>query len=380
MTTKADTSVKYFSSDMSGAPTATNAIGSLIGILDACLVNGFCVRTPDSVVIADGVATVSIGAGNPYPEHSVILVSGASNPALNGEWKVATSAASSLTFLCPGITNGAISGVSLKLAPADWSVPFSETNKRVYQSKDPDSTQCFFRFDNTVNPCIHRGYTHMSNIDSGADEFPPAAQQATSIWHTSSTSTPRSWQLIADGSFFYFSVFVTGVAASSNLLYLCGDINRFIPNDKYAAITAGSYNVAISSVQAYLRTILWNTNSGAPGGPFAPRGIQGAPTAEYNLFNCAMAGSSTGSSGPSYPELSGLLTVSYPVIVRNGSSAAATWRGTLPGACAINTDLSAYNTTPPLDKISIPGAPGKVYKMIKAFAGWALIDITGPWR
>ena len=44
--------VVYFTSTMSGAPTLTNTAGSLIGILDACLVDGLGSVTLDSLVVA----------------------------------------------------------------------------------------------------------------------------------------------------------------------------------------------------------------------------------------------------------------------------------------------------------------------------------------
>ncbi|ENO76599.1 hypothetical protein B447_17686, partial [Thauera sp. 27] len=88
MATKLDTQVKWFHSAQPDAPVLNGQAGSLINVLDACLLNGYSVRTPDSVVVSGGVATVGISAGNPYEKHAVVEISGASDSALNGQWRI----------------------------------------------------------------------------------------------------------------------------------------------------------------------------------------------------------------------------------------------------------------------------------------------------
>ena len=107
---KANTEVKWFHSDMLDAPVLRGQAGALIELLDACLINGFSTRTPDSITVTSGVATVALSAGNPYEKHAVIKITGASVAALNDEWRIDTTAASSLTFLCPGVPDGAARG------------------------------------------------------------------------------------------------------------------------------------------------------------------------------------------------------------------------------------------------------------------------------
>lgn len=128
---KADTSVKWFHSEMPDAPVLSGQVGKLIELLDACLINGFSVRTPDSIVVSEGVATVSISAGNPYEKHAVVAISGASDAALNSEWRIDSSGGSSFTFLCPGVTNGTVTGASVKRAAAGWGTPFRARTSRL---------------------------------------------------------------------------------------------------------------------------------------------------------------------------------------------------------------------------------------------------------
>ncbi|MCK2086731.1 hypothetical protein MXC99_00795 [Thauera aromatica] len=173
MTTKADTSVKWFHSGMADAPVLRGQAGALIELLDACLINGFSTRSPDSVVVAGGVATVSISAGNPYDKHAVIAISGASEAALNAEWRIDTSAATSFTFLCPGVADGTVTGAALKRAGAGWSKPFADTNVAVYQSLDPASTQLYLRVnDADARYTRVRGYEQMTDANTGTGLFP----------------------------------------------------------------------------------------------------------------------------------------------------------------------------------------------------------------
>jgi len=54
-----DTSVVYFDSTMTGAPALSGTAGTLIGLLDACLQDGFGGVTLDSLVVASNVATAT---------------------------------------------------------------------------------------------------------------------------------------------------------------------------------------------------------------------------------------------------------------------------------------------------------------------------------
>ena len=53
-------SVKWFTSDMRGAPVVSGTAGTLIAMLDACLVTGFGVVTATSVTVSGGVATATL--------------------------------------------------------------------------------------------------------------------------------------------------------------------------------------------------------------------------------------------------------------------------------------------------------------------------------
>lgn len=245
MTTKADTSVKWFHSGMADAPVLRGEAGALIELLDACLISGFSTRSPDSVVVAGGVATVSISAGNPYDKHAVIAISGASEPALNAEWRIDTSAASSFTFLCPGVADGTVTGAALKRAGAGWGKPFADTNVAVYQSLDPASTQLYLRVnDADARYTRVRGYEQMTDANTGTGLFPMLTDipDASGLWVKSAAATTdsRPWVLVADGSMLYLLIRWSGTYNRSADVFRFGDIVSLADGDSYNCVLSGT--------------------------------------------------------------------------------------------------------------------------------------------
>lgn len=240
---KADTSVKWFYSGMADAPALSGQAGALINLLDACLINGFSTRTPDSVSISAGVATVVIGAGNPYEKHAVVSISGASNAVLNAEWRIDSAAASSFTFLCPGVADGVVTGASVKRAGGGWTKPFSGTNLAAYQSADPASTQLYLRVDDSGTTAAQvRGYENMTDISAGTGLFPTTEQrtESSAVWQKSNAanSTSRDWVVVTDGLLFFYA---PASNAQVNFLgqhtpFRFGDIRSRVPGDAYHCI------------------------------------------------------------------------------------------------------------------------------------------------
>ena len=60
--------VKYFHSDMRGAPTINGTPGALIAALDACLITGFGLTTVTGISVSGGVATATVSAGNSFEQ------------------------------------------------------------------------------------------------------------------------------------------------------------------------------------------------------------------------------------------------------------------------------------------------------------------------
>ena len=231
---KADTSVKWFHSEMADAPALSGQPGKLIDLLDACLINGFSTRTPDGVVVADGVATVSISAGNPYEKHAVVAISGASDAALNSEWRIDTAGATSFTFLCPGVSNGTASGSSVKRAGAGWGKPFSDTMVAAYQSLDPSSTQLYLRVDDSTTWYADvRICETMTSVSEFANESPLLA--SISRWRKSSLSdaSSRVWTIVSTSKGFFYCPNILTSDVNGRCLFFAGDFVSPLLSDNY---------------------------------------------------------------------------------------------------------------------------------------------------
>lgn len=145
--------VKWFNTDMEGAPglefcgmsgdagggagtSSANSYqdnyvqGEFANWLKACLVDGFIARTATSVTHSGGVVTVDFGAAHAFPRHCVIEVSGANEAEYNGEFRVTSVTANTLTYSVGSTpaASPATGTVEVKVAPAGWSVLYDSTD------------------------------------------------------------------------------------------------------------------------------------------------------------------------------------------------------------------------------------------------------------
>lgn len=293
MTTKADTSVKWFISGTSGAPVLRGQAGALIEVLDACLVDGFCVRTPDSFTVAGGVATLTFSGGNPYPQHAVIAIASASNANLNDEWRIATADATTITFACPGVSDGTITSASVKLAPAGWEKPFADAGayKAVYRSKNPLSTRPHLRVLDSNSQWVRvRGYESMSDVDTGVNPFPTFAQFSETMytWPKSSenNANAKNWVVVADNDFFHY-VPTWSSSYDWEDFYCFGNQIPLYSSDLFCAYLAA---ISSSSQSFPNTTVFYSTSEGAAGS--SPRLIEGAynPYSPFAIQACGSGG------------------------------------------------------------------------------------------
>lgn len=242
----ADTSVKYFHSAMPGAPVLSGTAGTLINVLDACLVNGFGVSAVASLVVAGDVATATISGGHSGEVGSVMTVAGATPSGLNGEKKLLSVGGgnTTLTFDATGIADQTATGsITIKVSGAGWVKAFSGTNLAAYQSGDVAATGCLLRVDDTgakVARCV--GYESMTGISAGSGPFPTDTQRVGGTYWTKSTvadGSARPWVLVADGRSMhlisiYHPTYATGGAYSA-----FGDLISVKSGDAWACALAG---------------------------------------------------------------------------------------------------------------------------------------------
>ena len=338
---KADTSVKWFHSDMPNSPILRGEPGALIELLDACLISGFDPRTPDSITVAGEVATVTLGGGNPYEKHAVITITGASVAGLNAEWRIATSGATSLTFACPGVADGPATGATVKRAPAGWAKPFSDVNVGVYQSLDPASTQLYLRLDDADPKWSRvRGYEQMTDANTGLGPFPTIEQFALTKWtwpksYTTSTLA-RSWALVADGRFFYwFPMWRENTVTSPDncaSVQFFGDIAEFEPSDRYACMICAHSESSLSLPMEYHPGVSGGVYAGYYGHFAARRASQLGGSALTRISYPSGGGNWGGYGVPALADDG--LVLGAPGLVLDGESSVSPLRGMMPGTSA----------------------------------------------
>lgn len=232
---------------MAGSSTINGTVGSLIDVLDACLVNGFGQQTA-TISVSAGVATAVLNNvnSNPFLEHTVALVTGASPSGLNGEKRVLSRTPSGFTFDATGIANGAATGtISVRIAPAGWAKPFNKTNVGVYRSPNVQSSRCFLRVDDTAGRFARvRSFETMGDVDTGVGPCPTDNQVSGGLfWLKSNSATTggRAWTVIADDRCVYVKINCDGNSGHfSGVTYGAGDFIPSRTSDAFAFFVFGA--------------------------------------------------------------------------------------------------------------------------------------------
>lgn len=405
MASPVDTSVKIYHSGMVGAPAASGVLGSLPAILDACLVDGWGSRAITGITVAGGIATVSYAsAAPPWEADAVVEIAGVTGDkaALNGEQKVLSAGPLSTTF-ATAVADGAasLSSATIKLKSAGWSRLYAGTNRAVYKSGDVAATGMLCRVDhNSVGARAEiRGYESMTDVDTGTNRFPSAAQNTGGLWmHTNfqNAASTNPWLLVADGRMFFLGIapYASNNANQYNMRVMCfGD---FLPDkspDPYAAMLCAPSDSATAPAGNIHRT---STEFVSSLFSAAPRDYTGVGTSvglarllHGLLLNDYVSGddSSFGNVYPNNPN-NGLLLSRLGL--HSGASTTFWRRGMVPGMYfMMQNSRAAFQT---LDKLPGNGAlAGRKIMAMKLGLGTTAMpnagegdtlwfDITGPWR
>lgn len=276
-----DTSVKFFFGNPNkrihtDAPKLTTNAGGWITILDACLVNGFGTRNVTSLTIdAFGIATVVTATDHGFqmPE-TRILISGADQTPLNGEWIIKDIInRNTLTFNASGIgleNSSATGTITIKVAPLGWTKEYSGTNIAVYRAKGGNRPYLYIN-DTSYNARV-RGYRSMSDLQVGIDPFPNDSQfpgggywshyVASQHYGNSNSGTDCVWHLVGDDRFFYLGGPVGchqgchsgGPSQLYRSCYFFGEFPSYIPGD--------INNVIIQHARCPISTSYWYRHDG----------------------------------------------------------------------------------------------------------------------
>lgn len=267
-----------FMSNEQGAPVLNNAAGSLISVLDACLVNGFNTVGIFSITITDNVATVETNTTHGLAADSRVTIAGVSIAAATGD-KTVASVVDSTKFTFPCVNaNATESPVSatVKRTPLGWLKQFSKTNVAMYKSSDPTAYGQSLRVDDTDTTGVIGGRVfaveNPTSIDAWADKFPTEGQRAGGFYwpRSSNTATAKSWCLVGDERFFYLLVAQThysGAYYPTNVgdyvfnPYFFGDIVSFKNGEGFGSIIGGCTQTG--STNTPTSGLLLHTNAGS---------------------------------------------------------------------------------------------------------------------
>jgi len=389
MASPVDTSVKHFYSAMAGSPALSGAAGTLIAALDACLISGFGAKAVDSAVISGGVCRMSFASGASAAKREVvILVSGASPAALNGEQKV-TAVATGWVEFKTDLPDGAVTGsISFKLASLGWEKVYTGTNKAVYRPLDPASTRPYIRVDDS-NAAFARVqmYESMTDVDTGAGVSPSLSGGW--YWHKAAgaSATATYWLLVGDSRGFYFlnspyggtpTTQVGGIATSRYV----GDLNSLRSGDAWCAVLTGATTNGYYDSNGCLFSV--------PSEGFsimrASHGLGNAISTTRQVFGSAGSLSGSDSVGGTFPSRADNGLRLSPILLTDGAVANGP-RGEVPGAfhcpqtgvtAAFGVDIALTTGTAQfagktLLSIAI-GAPGNTV------GGIGFFNLTDPWR
>ena len=394
--------VKWFSSDMQGAPSLGDTTeGALTALLKAVLVTGFGTLTINALSFdaANGWAVATFSGGHKYLQDSVVQVDGVSPAAYNGEHRVMQITATQVWFELDGGDPGAPgngAAMTMKVAPLGWTITHESGNGQIFivrPTNVSESGNVSLRIDNTAFSGWSGTYgAYLAKVAMVEDVVD--INSYTTIYEHRWPATKRysngRWDLIGDNQLFYF--LPAYAAANIQFVYSFGYIRSIRPGDRYHAV-----------MNWYPTTDANDANRRWTGGQNASYTSYGN---QYPLFDNAdeilarpysqlfgavswvMKGLfgriGTGLPVPN-PADNGFYVSTDPIMVVESSGA---FRGYLPGIVVPYGTVSGWDRK---NFANMPAIPNKLIRFINA--GFSLsqaatspqvtmmgFDLTGPWR
>jgi hypothetical protein len=389
--------IKWYQSNQTGAPQLTGQAGSLIAVLNACLLNGFNLRTLSSITREASVATATADAGHGFREGDTILIAGANESAYNGQQRLRNVTTNSFQFdlsfaLGSEPATPAGGAITAKLAPLDWESPFSGANKAVYRARDMTSNRLFLRIDETplvgdtnygrgTRTALAQMWEVLNDIDNGTGKSETWWRKA----HNDS-ATSRPWVLIGDSKRFWLAVNWSESYPNRYVPYFFGDFPSFKAGDAYGALIAGYYDLTynwgdpasneVADCVYSVGTAVGNT------GIFLARGysqLGGRINAQWVSAPAASGGIGLGATGIPYPNPADNGIYVMPLMIQEQTGPSL--RGRLPGLlCPLHAIAAAEPWKFPGFVIDGTQRELLVVNGAQNNGGARMaFDLTGPW-
>lgn len=169
----ASTDIKFYVHTNNNVPQLQNAYGSMIGVLDACLVNGISVGAVSSLTASETIVTALFSSAHNLSQYQVIKITGANQTEFNGEHRVLTVPNSNeVTFELvsnPSVPT-ATGAIIASLPPLGWDKPFSSNNpngggKAAYRPANFTSLSApFLRVVDELDPVWNSTYAKYAKV------------------------------------------------------------------------------------------------------------------------------------------------------------------------------------------------------------------------
>ena len=417
--------VKWMHNGFAGAPVLTNNWGSLTALLDACLVNGFNLKTVTALSRTDDTATATIGSGHGFMVDQVVLVEGCDQPSYNGEFTVTAITSTTVSFRVPGEPASPATtqtGITMKIAPLGFEIAFTGTNKRAYRSPNPLSSRHFFRVDDSLpegyttswakfgRVTIAEGMSDVNTFVGAQAPFTPGAPTRNEVptgsgttmyagwfkWYYARQSYAetsgdngnwgRSWVLIGDDRGF-FLINSSGYQGDWRVLHAFTDFDSYKPGDNFASylIASERYQQANYTGGSYPYQDAYSCQSLDTTGKICMRDytqLGGNVRLGMLSLNDQNAQSISGRTGaipfPNGPDYGLIL---HPIYLRESGGHL---RGVLPGMLWVHQN-QPYGHLTMIDNVIGYEDRKFLYVTISSYSSETnscgfCFDITGPWR
>lgn len=400
--------LQLFRSTDANAPTLTGQAGSMTGLLDACLVDGYTTASVSGITRSGSTATATLAVANTTLRTGDYLkFAGADQADYNVTAQIAVVNSTTVTYSVSNSPATPATGtITYRKAAAGWDTAFTGTNKRVYRSPNSASNRFYLRIDDStavgnVREAYARAYEAMTDVDTGTGPFPTAAQVTNGLtWNKSITadSTTRTWTLVGDDKTFYLFVAPGIPTYGTILLFGFGHLPSYKASDGFNTFVAGA-NISNYTTASGVSTGYSGLQIASAWGATAPVGSvplylarsyaqTGSSVAASVHDGKVASGSPIGaaSAGIVYPNGpdSGLWV--SPVFVSDFAGSVHNARGRLPGMYG-----HLHSTIPQSNGDFVTGVVGLSGITLLATShsintssnvvtsGMFHVDITGPW-
>lgn len=168
-----NTDFKIFHHTNNNAPVLDNIYGTMLDVLDACLVNGFEVGPVSSLTTSGKTVTTTFSSSHNLQKYQVIKITGATQSEFNGEHRITEVPNSNevrFELATAASTTIASGTIVASLPPLGWEKPFYESNpagggKAAYRSTNlllP--SRPFLRVVDELDPAYTETYAKYAKV------------------------------------------------------------------------------------------------------------------------------------------------------------------------------------------------------------------------